>query len=164
MNDSSYTQKAFSKLQLYVSNGILPSIDLITTYESKDHPLDTELVQKIISHYFTKKWHLPDVQNLQRNNIISCLSIAAIFLPYWTWLFLMVSDWLFLLDFRWLFQVGSIIKKNIYEKNTEKVPFCIIIPTKKEPSKPKMETIWNNFHFSPQVMSIKGIQRLCFFI
>lgn len=55
MNDSSYTQKAFSKLQLYVSNGILPSIDLITTYESKDHPLDTELVQKIISHYFTKK-------------------------------------------------------------------------------------------------------------
>lgn len=52
MDDPSYQQHAISKLALYSSNGIIPSIHLITTYETKDHPLDAELVEKIIQHYF----------------------------------------------------------------------------------------------------------------
>lgn len=52
MDDSAYSKNAFSKLQLYNSYGIIPSINLITTYETKDHPLSSEVIEKIIEHYF----------------------------------------------------------------------------------------------------------------
>lgn len=52
MDDPAYSQNVFSKLQLYNSHGIIPSIQLITTYETKNYPLDTETVEKIITHYF----------------------------------------------------------------------------------------------------------------
>lgn len=52
MDNPVYAQKVFSKLQLYTSHGIIPSIQLITTYETKEAPLNAELVQKIINHYF----------------------------------------------------------------------------------------------------------------
>lgn len=52
MDRTDYSQKAFSKLQLYTTHGIIPSIRLITTYETKDHPLNADLVQKIIRYYF----------------------------------------------------------------------------------------------------------------
>ncbi|MBQ9136295.1 MAG: ATPase [Lachnospiraceae bacterium] len=52
MDNPVYAQNAFSKLQFYSSQGIIPSIQLITTFETKDHPLDTTLIEKIISHYF----------------------------------------------------------------------------------------------------------------
>ena len=52
MDNPSYAKSAFSKLQLYSSHGIIPSIQLITTFESKDSPLDTSLAEKLITHYF----------------------------------------------------------------------------------------------------------------
>lgn len=52
MDYSDYSQKAFSKLQVYADHGIIPSINLITTYETKETPLHSELIEKIIKHYF----------------------------------------------------------------------------------------------------------------
>ena len=52
MDDPSYANNAYSKLQLYNSHGIIPSIQLITTYETKEHPLSAEVVEKIVAHYF----------------------------------------------------------------------------------------------------------------
>ena len=52
MDDPEYCKNTCSKLQLYSSHGIIPSINLITTYETKEHPLSTEVVEKIIEHYF----------------------------------------------------------------------------------------------------------------
>lgn len=53
MDNSSYSQNAFHKLQLYTVHGIIPSIQLITTYETKDCPLSIDTVEKIITHYFS---------------------------------------------------------------------------------------------------------------
>ncbi|MBO5070978.1 MAG: ATPase [Roseburia sp.] len=52
MDNPNYCQNTFSKLQTYASNGIYPSHQLITTYETKDYPLDSGLVETIIKHYF----------------------------------------------------------------------------------------------------------------
>ncbi len=52
MDDPDYSRSAYDKLKLYTSNGIIPSINLITTYETKDHPLDMRYVEDIINHYF----------------------------------------------------------------------------------------------------------------
>ena len=47
-----YSQKSYSKLHLYSKHQIFPSINLITTFETKDYPLSTDLVEKIIKYYF----------------------------------------------------------------------------------------------------------------
>lgn len=52
MDNPKYAQNACSKLQLYTTHGIIPSIHLITTYETKDYPLSTEAIEKIIEHHF----------------------------------------------------------------------------------------------------------------
>lgn len=52
MDDPSYYKKAYSKLQLYTSYGIIPSIQLITTYETKKQPLSSETVDHIVKEYF----------------------------------------------------------------------------------------------------------------
>lgn len=52
MDDPSYYKNAYTKMQLYTSNGIIPSINLITTYETKANPLNPDMIQKIIEHYF----------------------------------------------------------------------------------------------------------------
>lgn len=52
IDDPSYRQNAFSKLQIYASYGIYPSIQLITTYETAQSPLNAALVETIINHYF----------------------------------------------------------------------------------------------------------------
>ena len=52
MDNPSYVQNTYSKLQLYTTYGIIPTIQLITTYETKDHPIDVDTISKIISHYF----------------------------------------------------------------------------------------------------------------
>ena len=52
MDESYYYQKTFPKLQLYASYGIIPSINLITTYETKKHPLSSEVIVKTIEHHF----------------------------------------------------------------------------------------------------------------
>lgn len=52
MDDADYCQNAMQKLNLYSKNGIVPSINLITTYETKEHPLSPEIVEKTIELYF----------------------------------------------------------------------------------------------------------------
>lgn len=52
MDNPSYCQNASFKLQQYSLNGIIPSVQLITTYETGKHPLNPEIIEKIIEHYF----------------------------------------------------------------------------------------------------------------
>ena len=52
MDDPGYAENAYSKMQFYNSCGIIPSINLITTFETKDHPLTSDLVEKTIKQYF----------------------------------------------------------------------------------------------------------------
>lgn len=52
MDDAKYISQACQKIKLYCENGILPSINLITTFESKEHVLRIEEVEKIIQEYF----------------------------------------------------------------------------------------------------------------
>ena len=52
MDDTTYAQKTYSKLAIYTSHGIIPSINLITTYETKDHPLSADMIEKIVNYYF----------------------------------------------------------------------------------------------------------------
>ena len=51
MEDADYIQTTYKKLKLYALNGYVPTINLITTYETKDCPLDMNSVQKIIDEY-----------------------------------------------------------------------------------------------------------------
>lgn len=52
MDDETYRNNACSKIRLYCEYGIVPSINLITTYETKQHPLDVSHVKTIINEYF----------------------------------------------------------------------------------------------------------------
>lgn len=52
MDDPIYAGKTFSKLHTYSKYGIIPTINLITTYETGDNPLDLDAVQKNIEQYF----------------------------------------------------------------------------------------------------------------
>lgn len=52
MDDPAYIRNVSKKLELYASNGIIPSIQLITTYESKEHPLTSRMVEHMIQYYF----------------------------------------------------------------------------------------------------------------
>lgn len=52
MDVPDYAKQAYAKLQLYNTHGIVPSIQLITTYETKEHPLNIEMVENIIRYYF----------------------------------------------------------------------------------------------------------------
>lgn len=53
MDDSAYSQKAFSKLQLYTSHGIIPSHQLIITFETKEQPLNSDYVNQLIQLHFS---------------------------------------------------------------------------------------------------------------
>lgn len=52
MDNYKYCQNMHSKLQLYTSHGIIPSIHLITTYETNQNPLCSNTVEAIIQQYF----------------------------------------------------------------------------------------------------------------
>ena len=52
MDDPTYSKNAYSKLQLYSSHGIIPFVNLIVTFETKQNPLSIDLVNKIIDYYF----------------------------------------------------------------------------------------------------------------
>lgn len=51
MDNPVYAQNTAEKLTDYISHGILPSHQLICTYETKDHPLSFELIEKMVEHY-----------------------------------------------------------------------------------------------------------------
>lgn len=52
MDSPDYCAKAHSKMQTYISHGIIPSINLITSFETRDKPLDMDMVEAMINHYF----------------------------------------------------------------------------------------------------------------
>ena len=52
MTDPKYNKNVGERLQTYINHGIIPSIDLITTYESLEHPLSADEVKKIVEEYF----------------------------------------------------------------------------------------------------------------
>ena len=47
-----YRQNTLHKLNTYLSHDIYPTINLIITYETKEHPLNLELLESIIQLYF----------------------------------------------------------------------------------------------------------------
>lgn len=53
MDNPKYAQGCMSKLQSYTAHGILPGINLITTYESKDKPLTSETIDRVITEYLS---------------------------------------------------------------------------------------------------------------
>ena len=52
MDDPGYSKNAGAKIHLYSSHDILPSAKLITTFESRNSPLDVEWVEKLVEFYF----------------------------------------------------------------------------------------------------------------
>lgn len=52
MDNYSYCDGAFNKLKVYSNHDILPGINLITTYETQKHPIDSDQIQKLINDYF----------------------------------------------------------------------------------------------------------------
>lgn len=52
MDEPEYYKKVYSKLYLYNSYGIIPSIQLITTYETSENPLDIDDITDIVTRYF----------------------------------------------------------------------------------------------------------------
>lgn len=53
IDNPSYANNAISKLHTYISNGIYPNINLITTYETKDIPLDTNTIESLVKLFFS---------------------------------------------------------------------------------------------------------------
>ena len=52
MDNPRYAKNAAEKLQMYIMHGVVPSINIITTFETLDNPLTTKDVEKIIADYF----------------------------------------------------------------------------------------------------------------
>lgn len=52
MNVPSYYEKTYNKLKVYGNYGIIPSINLITTFETQDHPINSEKIEQNIAEYF----------------------------------------------------------------------------------------------------------------
>lgn len=52
MDNSNYCKNACSKLELYSSHGIIPSVNLIMTFETQEHPLNAHVIEDLINHYF----------------------------------------------------------------------------------------------------------------
>ena len=52
MDNPEYAMKACEKIKTYVSNGIIPGVDLIITFETKDNPLTAEKVMNIVNEHF----------------------------------------------------------------------------------------------------------------
>lgn len=52
LDKPAYVEKSFDKLKIYVQNNIIPSVNLILTYENQKHPLDMEAIEKTIEEYF----------------------------------------------------------------------------------------------------------------
>lgn len=51
MDSPNYAKNAFNKMQLYNEHGLIPSVHLITTFETSECPLTSEFIEKIINHY-----------------------------------------------------------------------------------------------------------------
>lgn len=52
MDNEEYCEKAIRKIESYEKNGIFPGKNLILTYETKRHPLNTRIVEALAEEYF----------------------------------------------------------------------------------------------------------------
>lgn len=52
MDYPNYVKNVYYKLQTYANHGIIPSINLITTYETRENPLTYEKIERIVEEYF----------------------------------------------------------------------------------------------------------------
>ena len=52
MDSEDYVHKAYRKLDIYTLNGIIPTLNLITTFETKENPIDSYVIERIIKDYF----------------------------------------------------------------------------------------------------------------
>ena len=55
IDKASYQTTYLSKLKHYLANGIYPSIDLITTYESSEIPFSLEKINQVLNIYDLEK-------------------------------------------------------------------------------------------------------------
>lgn len=53
MDSPSYIEQTYQKLRTYGNNGIIPSINLITTYETAKNPIASDYVEQLIQQYFS---------------------------------------------------------------------------------------------------------------
>lgn len=53
MDSPHYIDTTCSKLQTYAHHGIVPGIQLITTYETQSSPLSLNVIEMLVSHYFS---------------------------------------------------------------------------------------------------------------
>ena len=53
MDNPEYARKTARKLNTYISNNIIPNIDLITTYETREHPLSLSTLDHILQQYLS---------------------------------------------------------------------------------------------------------------
>lgn len=51
MDSPSYVENTYSKLKYYGRHHIVPNINLITTFETKNHPLTLNEIEKVINHF-----------------------------------------------------------------------------------------------------------------
>ena len=52
MDKASYREAVYNKLKYYGNYGIIPSINLITTYETQMHPIDSTEIDYLIKKHF----------------------------------------------------------------------------------------------------------------
>ena len=52
MDDADYVNHICQKVKTYCSYGIIPSVNLILTYETKECPLGIDWVEKTVKDYF----------------------------------------------------------------------------------------------------------------
>ena len=52
IDDPKYVRRFILKFQDYIANGYIPGVNLIFTFETSDHPLTAESIEKIIEIYF----------------------------------------------------------------------------------------------------------------
>lgn len=52
MDNPDYVRMACKKIQIYSENGIIPSVNLIMTYETQSNPLDYDMLDNLIQFYF----------------------------------------------------------------------------------------------------------------
>ena len=55
MENEAYRESTYNKLKLYGQAEIILSVNLITTFETKSYPLDSEKIQKMIEDNLLKK-------------------------------------------------------------------------------------------------------------
>lgn len=53
MDDESYRNNAFSKIELYIQNGYTPGKNLLYTFESQSHPLNITTLDNLLKSIFT---------------------------------------------------------------------------------------------------------------